>query len=425
MTEQAAEKIADAQELKNVSPVLKQPAANGTATTVSPSPPVIKGSEQDTNGNVKSNKAHTENVQRNIVVKKTTNGTSIEQGTKKQKQTPTSCRPSKKKNGKPSQVTRAKPNSAPFTSQAVSGRGQKRKRSIALPTEVPDNKKQRGPQRPGTGSYRAYYKRRVGVGETEKDDRIPLIQRIVERTSNPMILDVGCNDGTLTLEVGRLCPSQVIGLDLDKELVRRARQALRDEVFAAKDANKHNVAEDNTQPDGNDDVAIVKEKSSDAQVDACNQFPYNVTFRCEDFAKGDGRSVSEKRKYDVVLCLSVTKWVHIAHGDDGLIRLFAAMRDCLKDDGCLILEPQLKRSYKIARQRGLAPKEFDLGKCKLKPDQFQRYLLTEGGFARMETLRDVRKGHSFNRPVLAFYKSDKQGTSIATATNKTSEASSS
>lgn len=280
------------------------------------------------------------------------------------------------------------------------------------------------------GSYKSYYHRRV-------DDRVPLLQ--VEWVRGRRVLDVGCNDGGVSLQIAReLEPACVIGVDIDTALIARAKQRLRTINRSQKRRRSVRQAEGSTTSTYRENDACAVEQhcrdTAESSVDSnrekrdkfasCSKvsnsfsrehlsFPHNVSFYKMDFASGECDAGLEEESFDLVLMLSVTKWVHLHGGDSALKLLFRNARNSLRTGGLLILEPQLSISYKRARYNmrktctdNLEKSYVPQNTLHLKPEQFTDYLLSvEGGFSKMECLRSVRdKGQPFNRPVYALWK---------------------
>ena len=280
------------------------------------------------------------------------------------------------------------------------------------------------------GNYGKYYNYRYE--KKWQDPRIKFLTK--EYFFNKKCLDIGCNDGTLTIMIAiKYYPIQIIGIDIDYRLINKAINNLQ---FFEKQhnfsQNSHNEDRDgneikyNTQSfnnnnktnlitytiSSNDKTSYISNKLDEKNIDGLmeklksfpksfmlnmgipknliqndikknlvlnseilenveittqvkkgdfevsqnkdkfennihkelgikNQFPNNIDFRIQNFIK----DMSANEKFDTILCLSITKWIHLNWGDCGIRRLFKKIHSSLNLGGILILEPQEWRSY--------------------------------------------------------------------------------
>lgn len=240
------------------------------------------------------------------------------------------------------------------------------------------------------------------------------------------ILDIGCNVGHMTIGVARnLQPKSIVGIDVDKDLIARARRNLSffqrippkdprnvcgkietgenlEPLYSSSERDKftnksriysrikdrekleqnqtdyfpltfsvcfgglpnirHKIESPSSSPasgtqkqdiSGSVDLCG-RVPSASAQSPTTNEsnepeylFPNNVWFRTFDYAVTDeSQMVQDKQQYDLILCLSLTKWIHLNFGDSGLKMTFRRMFNQLRPGGKLILEAQNWASYK-------------------------------------------------------------------------------
>lgn len=175
-------------------------------------------------------------------------------------------------------------------------------------------------------------------------------------------------------------------------------------------------------------TATAQIESDENSIDSFDTFPDNVFFRTLNYAVTDeSQMVADKQQYDLILCLSLTKWIHLNFGDAGLKMTFRRMFNQLRPGGKLILEAQNWASYR--KRKKLTVRQFhlyfihlhsllsDLIKKNISftqptifnnyknieffPNNFHEYLLSpEVGFSHSYTLgvpRHASKG--FYRPI--------------------------
>lgn len=194
------------------------------------------------------------------------------------------------------------------------------------------------------------------------DPRLRVLSYLHQSTlfTNKAILDVGCNVGILAFTMaGVLKASRVVGVDIDIKLIEKALCILRSlkyNYFFKFQIPSNQIATDEGRrpfPPISSSLtcfahflpALPKSKEECGDLlEARPFFPFNVEFRAEDFARFSCPRTttpslprippiekhSEIASYDTVLALSVTKWIHLNSGDEGIKRTFRKIYEFLK-----------------------------------------------------------------------------------------------
>lgn len=109
--------------------------------------------------------------------------------------------------------------------------------------------------------------------------------------------------------------------------------------------------------------------------------------------------------FDCVLALSITKWIHVNWGDDGLLEFFRRLVMALRPGGLLILEPQPWRSYKAIRHKhNVKWPHVPLSELQLRPEGFVELLRSRFGLVVVNEATPHGGVEGFRRPVVVMAK---------------------
>ncbi|KAA1468789.1 Bin3-domain-containing protein [Dentipellis sp. KUC8613] len=259
------------------------------------------------------------------------------------------------------------------------------------------------------------------------DPRLSLLPR--ELLLGARVLDIGCNEGWVSCEIAQTWGARrVVGVDIDDALVRMAWKRRRmlwshqqpvdsepprdDEDDRPKKKRKRGGKDTHAEP-------LPKVVKADYFPASCQhmfgplpvppaeviggveEFPHNISFRRADWTN---ETIPEDAgSYDVVVAFSVSKWIHLNGGDEGLKRFFRRIYDVLSPGGTFVFEPQQWDSYTKARKLDSVLQE-NAKNLKLRPESFDE-LLQEIGFEGPRRLGEVGEGR-FRRPVELYTKSN-------------------
>ncbi|KAJ7190950.1 Bicoid-interacting protein 3-domain-containing protein [Mycena pura] len=254
------------------------------------------------------------------------------------------------------------------------------------------------------GNYHGYYAKRPFA----IDPRLEVLPH--STFIGKRVLDVGCNEGWVSCEIAQSHGAlKVVGVDIDDELVRAAWRRRRT-VWSAQgppsdgetDAEGPSHKRKRLDPDS-DSVgepayfpASCAHSLGPLPIPACTPhlFPHNVSFRGADWV--NATIPEDEGGYDVVLALSVTKWIHLNGGDAGLETFFARVAAVLHPGAQFIVEPQAWETYRKAKRMDNRLRDSARG-LKFRPDDFPK-MLAKVGFGEPIRLGSVGDG-GFHRPV--------------------------
>ncbi|OIV95857.1 hypothetical protein TanjilG_06833 [Lupinus angustifolius] len=269
------------------------------------------------------------------------------------------------------------------------------------------------------GNYKHYYASRNG-GKFNQDPRLEIFKK--EWFQGKDCLDIGCNSGIVTICIAeKFCCRSILGIDIDPGRIKEAQSNLRKAVrsiYAEKrmrlQGSQLNKLLKQTQVFENDilkDQGKYLNKPAEPAENLDQEIPrrnlgHIVSFKQENFL--EAAYDPHEEHYDTILCLSVTQWIHLNWGDDGLMTLFSKIRDLLRPGGLFVLEPHKWKSYR--RKRKITETTYlNYKSIKLRPERFMRTLLEKVGFKALihfsSSERINGKSH-YNRDILVFKKSE-------------------
>ncbi|XP_035462635.1 7SK snRNA methylphosphate capping enzyme isoform X1 [Scophthalmus maximus] len=269
------------------------------------------------------------------------------------------------------------------------------------------------------GFYGDGWEGRVGA---EEDPRLRLLEAYWFRDKT--VLDMGCGAGHMAISIARrFDPVHILGVELDKRLVHAAKQNVRhflshDLVVEERKRKRGGTTDPSPTRKGGGAEGEEEKKEEEEVMEALQQalsllslplsfrvsrgplsappllppspsssskFPNNVTFIQGDCVS-ERDAWSGRGQYDVVMCMGLTKWVHLQSGDWGVVRLFKRAYQSLSLGGLFILEPQPWSSYGRSKRASETTRRH-FSSVRLRPEHFTSYLTDTVGFSSYRLLK--------------------------------------
>ncbi|KAI4675598.1 uncharacterized protein J4E88_007631 [Alternaria novae-zelandiae] len=216
-----------------------------------------------------------------------------------------------------------------------------------------------------------------------RDPRLHILAATIpEIFANKHILDIGCNAGSVSIQLALdFHAAAVTGVDIDPKLIAQAEKLLALRASRA------------TPPTSCDPPVVDYFPMSAVLTHGYRIEPHRkpvhtssaasaawprVTFFSADWVLPSDQDATDS--YHVILALSVIKWIHLEHRDAGLTTFFAKCSSSLKPGGYLVIELQTWDSYQKAIRPNHAPHfQETLKELQLRPETSFDSLLANHG----------------------------------------------
>ena len=194
------------------------------------------------------------------------------------------------------------------------------------------------------------------------------------------VLDIGCNDGTVTLQVAANYDIvEVLGVDLDYTLINKAveqwetwekkhRRGQEAKLLMEEIAQLPLSYRQLFQSSGDYDALLSLQDDFKGP-----RFPANVNFEVRNIVS-DG---FPSQAFDTILCLSILKWIQLNWGDDGVKSLLQGAYEALSPGGFLVLEVQEWSGYKKLKNQCMRFRSH-YDQIRLRPAELPAYILSLG-----------------------------------------------
>lgn len=283
------------------------------------------------------------------------------------------------------------------------------------------------------GFYGDKWEGRVGA---EEDHRLRFLD--ADWFKDKKVLDIGSGTGHMALAIARRFePTHILGVELDEQLVHAARQNIRHflshdfvvkERRVTKSVQRNDINRKEEEQQEKEEVKedamlqelqqtllslplsfrvsrgplcappLILSSPSSTSSSSSSRFPNNVTFIQGNYVTPQEHWPGQGR-FDVVMCLGVTKWVQLQSGDAGVIRLFRRAYRSLLPGGLFILEPQPWRRFNHSKRASEMTYQHYRA-IRLRPEKFTSYLTNSVGFSSYRMLTHTGK----HKPIYLFHK---------------------